>query len=146
MVVSWEWYRRRLMPEASRGGLSEKCDEMHESRKSWHDWLREHKAAGKEEDSDEHGPLLVPMSAGLVSGQRHHRMPRWKVGQFAPEAKSCELIRSVTGSPGKFVRSTRFLWSNTSKSTTYWPRAPTILLVRSSASQWFTASYFSDGS
>ena len=76
MVVSWEWHRRRLMPEASRGGF--KCDEMHESRKSRHEWFRGYKASPAKrrtgETSDESGPLPVPKSAWVASGRRHHRL------------------------------------------------------------------------
>ena len=63
---------------------------------------------GKEEHSetsDESGPLLVPKSAWVVSGRRHHRLAhadrsfdvsKWKVGGVAPGATNCENPRSST--------------------------------------------------
>ena len=60
---------------------------------------------GGSESSDESGPLLVPLSARVVSGRLYHRfaitdrsfdVSRWKFGKVAPGAMSCENPRSTT--------------------------------------------------
>ena len=111
--------------------------------------VREYKGqpAGKEEDSktsDENGPLLVPDSAQVVSGQRHHTARMLvdyvmcrdgKPEGSLPERRvvrsfAARIIKPLLDNSSKLYSSARFLWSNTSKLTAPWPRVPTIPLSR----------------
>ena len=123
--------------------------------------------AGKEEEedneiSDESGPLLVPKSARVVSGRRHHRLThvgrpfdvsRWKVGGIACGTKHCEDTRSTSELSNRSwsvsqIREETHASSGRRRRNRLIPCCvfERLLSPGGPASPWFTTSRCSDGS
>ena len=82
--------------------------------------------AVKEEDSgtrDENEPLLVPRSARVVSGRRHHRLCMRVDLLMCRNGRSEEFL----GRSSNLYRSARFILSTTSKATVLQSHIPTML-------------------
>ena len=142
---------RRQAPVES-GSLPQNCNPMPEVSKSLEELTREvarvrGQPAGKEEDrktSNENGPLLVPKCARVVFGRRHHRLRVLVDHWMCRDGRSEESLLERRG--GRTLAARQNYQTALVSFLNFVQKRQRLLSPGSSASPWFTASCYCDGS